>query len=290
MNKTISVIVPIYNSEKYLRKCLMSILNQTYKDIQLICVDDGSQDGSRNIIHTLMKTYKNIDYLYEDNSGPSSARNKGLSLAKGKYVMFVDSDDYITDVNCFSECMQTINDKNISDKRKVIRKQGSFIEFILSNDLWETCGKLVKKECIEKLFNKHSYIGEDLKFWFDNKDSINNYVYIDKQYYHYTQRTDSSMHSKTLRREIIEYFDNLYDIIISINNQEIKEKMTIFYIYSYYSFFNKDANGYIKNKGHLKRIRQMRKIIIKSHDIFDIKKIKAIIKASIIIVYLRLKK
>ena len=91
----ISIIVPIYNRESVLKKCIESVLNQTYKNIQLILVDDGSTDNSLSVCQNYAKNDSRILVLFQNNSGPSSARNAGLDIAKGKYVMFVDSDDCI---------------------------------------------------------------------------------------------------------------------------------------------------------------------------------------------------
>lgn len=92
----VSVIVPVYNMEKYLDKCLNSLVNQTLKNIEIIIINDGSIDNSKNIINSYKNKYPNlIKVLTQDNQGISIARNKGLEQAKGKYISFVDSDDYI---------------------------------------------------------------------------------------------------------------------------------------------------------------------------------------------------
>lgn len=91
----VSIIIPIYNSEKYLKQCLESIINQTYKNIEIICINDGSTDNSEKIIKDYLKTNKNITYLKQPNAGQSIARNKGLEKATGDFILFVDSDDFI---------------------------------------------------------------------------------------------------------------------------------------------------------------------------------------------------
>lgn len=99
----ISVIVPIYNAEKYLKKCIDSILNQNYKNIQLILVNDGSTDGSAEIAKQIaVKDPERVLYFEKENGGLSDARNFGLNFATGDYIAFVDSDDYITS-NLFSD-------------------------------------------------------------------------------------------------------------------------------------------------------------------------------------------
>lgn len=90
-----SIVVPVYNTEKYLKKCLDSIVNQTYKDFELIIVNDGSTDGSKHIIDQYEKKYDNVVVINQVNQGLSAARNNGIKNTKGEYFLLVDSDDYI---------------------------------------------------------------------------------------------------------------------------------------------------------------------------------------------------
>ena len=91
----ISVIIPVYNTEKYLEKCVSSVLSQTYKELEIILIDDGSNDSSGEICDELEKTDSRIIVLHQSNAGPSSARNAGIDAATGNYLGFVDSDDWI---------------------------------------------------------------------------------------------------------------------------------------------------------------------------------------------------
>lgn len=91
----VSVIIPVYNLENLIERCLNSVLSQTYKDIEIITVDDGSVDKSAEIIKNLMKENKNIVYRYKENGGQSTARNLGLKIATGDYILFIDGDDWI---------------------------------------------------------------------------------------------------------------------------------------------------------------------------------------------------
>ena len=92
-NIKVSVIVPVYNCEKYLKKCLDSLVNQTLKDIEIICVNDGSTDNSGRILEEY--TDSRIKIITKENGGLSSARNAGIAVAKGEYLGFVDSDDWV---------------------------------------------------------------------------------------------------------------------------------------------------------------------------------------------------
>lgn len=111
----ISVIIPVYNVEKYLPRCLDSIVNQTFKDIEIICVNDGSTDDSSKILEQYAKKDKRITIITQKNSGPSSARNTGLKHARGEYIGFIDSDDWV-DTNFYELLLKNIdmNDADIA--------------------------------------------------------------------------------------------------------------------------------------------------------------------------------
>ena len=125
----ISVIIPVYNTAKYLKKCLESIVNQEFKDLEIIIVNDGSTDNSEEIIKEFQKKYE-VKYYIKENTGVAETRNVGVKLAKGKYICFVDSDDYLElelfsnlekytdkDIDIIKYKMQTVNEKN-----KIIQK------------------------------------------------------------------------------------------------------------------------------------------------------------------------
>lgn len=94
--KLVTIIVPVYNVEKYISRCLDSILSQDYPNTEILCIDDCSPDNSSQIIHNYVKKYENVYYYtYEKNGGLGYARDYGISKAKGDYILFIDSDDYI---------------------------------------------------------------------------------------------------------------------------------------------------------------------------------------------------
>lgn len=109
----VSIIIPVYNCEPYLQECLDSIINQTYKNTEIILINDGSTDNSEKIIKRYLKKYSNIKYKSQTNSGQSVARNKGLELATGDYIMFVDADDFI-ELNMIEKLLKPF-DKNDID-------------------------------------------------------------------------------------------------------------------------------------------------------------------------------
>ena len=108
MNPKVSIIIPIYNVEIHLDKCISSIINQTYQNIEIILINDGSTDGSENICLKYASFDQRIKYFYKQNGGLSSARNFGLNKFSGDYVLFVDSDDSIA-LNTIKLIIELVN-------------------------------------------------------------------------------------------------------------------------------------------------------------------------------------
>jgi glycosyltransferase involved in cell wall biosynthesis len=112
MINKVSIIVPVFNVENYLEECLLSAVNQDYENIEIIIIDDGSTDSSEKIVDTFKRQYPYIESVKTKNQGQSSARNLGLEMATGDYVLFLDSDDWF-DKNTVSLCVKTITDNNL---------------------------------------------------------------------------------------------------------------------------------------------------------------------------------
>ena len=151
----ISVIIPIYNSEKYLKKCLDSVVNQTFHDKEIICVNDGSTDSSLEIL----KQYSNIKIISQENKGLSEARNTGIKAAQGEYIGFVDSDDWV-DLNFYEKLYNSItkNDADIACatiKRRKNKYRVMYKEEKVYTDLEEKiriCGLLDSSYVWNKLY------------------------------------------------------------------------------------------------------------------------------------------
>lgn len=107
----ISVIIPCYNVEEYLEQCIESVVTQTLKEIEVICVDDGSSDGTSDMLDLLARRYCNIKVLHKQNGGLSKARNIGFDVANGKYVLFLDSDDFLIKENA----LESLYDKAVKE-------------------------------------------------------------------------------------------------------------------------------------------------------------------------------
>lgn len=150
---TISVIVPIYNAEKFLGKCIDSLIHQWHRDLQIILVDDGSTDGSKAIAEKYAKVDRRIEVYGQSNQGQSAARNKGLEYAKGEYVSFVDADDYI-DKDFYACLLKHIDGKDcvqIGYRRVTI--QGKVLKEKLPRHFYQftsPCMRLYRREVFER--------------------------------------------------------------------------------------------------------------------------------------------
>ena len=210
----ISVIVPIYNVEKYLDKCILSIINQTYKNLEIILVNDGSNDNCGNICDYYKKIDNRIVVNHKMNEGISSARNVGIDQAKGKLICFVDSDDYL-ESNYIEELKKNMNkyDSDISvcnyyyikkKKKKIKCKVPNDISFVLTDKKIYDCmhnkyeglcvyawNKLYKKEVFNNLRYPKNQIYEDSYILCEILDKVNKVSYTLKPLYNHVYRNDS---------------------------------------------------------------------------------------------------
>ena len=205
----ISVIVPVYNVEKYLNKCVESIVNQTYKNLEIILIDDGSPDNCPKICDDWAEKDKRIKVLHIENNGVANARNQGLSIVTGDYVGFVDSDDFVeSDMfeillknlldsdSDISVCGYQINDE---DKIKSNTRNVSHIDamkMIAMGDykygvLWN---KLYNFEIIKDIKMPYFACCEDLVFNYYAFKNTNKIVECEDKLYHYMQNDESTVH------------------------------------------------------------------------------------------------
>lgn len=183
LSPKITVIVPVYNAEQFLQRCVSSILNQSYDNIELILVDDGSKDHSGEICDAFAQQDSRVEVLHQSNAGVSSARNRGLELAKGDYLLFVDSDDALVADAC-ERLVSVLNDgdkdciifgllqdsgsiwasKKIIDYYSQIEIKKDFAYLLNEELLSSPVNKLYKCSLIHAGFDEHVAFGEDLLF------------------------------------------------------------------------------------------------------------------------------
>lgn len=211
MNKLITIIVPVYNVEKYLKKCVKSIQGQTYKNLEIILVDDGSTDSSGRLCDSLAAEDSRIRVIHKPNGGLSSARNAGLDAAKGDSVGFLDSDDYIA--SDFYESLLKISDspKTLACSRIVrVDETGTVFQRIYDHDKAEitsiseyirelllhtgdvsVCSKLFPRSLIGKHRFDETKLNEDLLFMIGLLDKLQSICYTGKIGYYYLCRSNS---------------------------------------------------------------------------------------------------
>lgn len=217
MATKVSIIVPVYNTEKYLQQCLTSIINQTLCEFEVIVVDDGSKDASPRIIQSYMKKYPNLIYgIFQENKGQSSARNLALRQAKGEYVAFVDSDDFIGPK--FLETLYEVASNKCSDmvicNYTKVTESGVKIKTFEANFTQEgvripsyiSCNRLIRKELLDKyqIYYEEGVICEDIPFILKVEAVAQNVEIISTADYFYRtnpKSTTSSYRRKRYRME-----------------------------------------------------------------------------------------
>ena len=223
----VSVIVPVYNVENYIEKCLNSLVNQTLEDIEIIIVNDGSKDNSENIIKSFLSRYpQKIKYLKKENGGLSDARNYGIPYATGEYIAFLDSDDYVElDTWEYPQKIKIDIGKKYSGKHEMIEK----IRVVAWN-------KLIKRQVIEKSkiqFPK-GYRYEDVEFTYKLIPYLENISFLEEPCIHYIQRQNSISNMQNERTK--EIFVVLNNVIKYYKELEIYEeyKDELEYVYTRY--------------------------------------------------------
>lgn len=235
----ISIIIPIYKVEQYLDECVTSIINQTYKDLEIILVDDGSPDSCPQMCDEWAKKDARIKVVHKKNGGLSSARNAGLKVATGEYIGFVDSDDYV-DGSMYEDLMQVMNqnEKTMVVSSPIIRntdgvftpykvgtydyKDGdtmSFSEymklFLCMNMDATVWNKLYKREFIQTMF-REGRNNEDYLFMYYNVKNLYDtdklLAVTDKAHYYYRDNAQSICHQAATSVNRL-FFDELYNMV-----------------------------------------------------------------------------
>ena len=219
----VSVIVPVYNVEKYITRCLTSLVNQTIDDLEIILVNDGSKDNSEQIIRQFKKDYKNIIYVKKENGGLSSARNFGLIYATGEYVAFLDSDDYVDSSlyqKMYEKAKATNSDYVECDfiwKYPDHEKIDVGFRYKDKKEMFEKArvvawNKLIKREIIinNKLAFPVGLYYEDIEFFYKLLPYINRFAFVEEPLIYYVQRDNSIVNKQDARtKQIFKVLDNV---------------------------------------------------------------------------------
>lgn len=218
-NPVISVIIPVYNAEKYVKKCLETIINQSYWHLEIICVDDGSTDHSLELLELFAKKDDRIKIITQKNSGPAAARNAALRQASGDFISFVDADDYL-EYNAYEILMNKIKENNIWDLvifgGNVVGEPNDYISGVLTTEYSEHINcrpseiifrekaakpflwlHLIRRELLSKptelFFDETMNLGEDQIFQFGYVPRAKNVLVLSDKLYNYRITKNASL-------------------------------------------------------------------------------------------------
>ena len=248
-----TIIIPVFNTQKYLYQCIESVVNQKYKNLEIIIINDGSTDGSEMVINSFLEKYPNITYVKQNNHGLAYTRNKGIGLATGDYIYFMDSDDYIS-LDLFYDLAQVINDNkyeailfdaksffdtefknkktnltnysrhNYGDYRRGIEL---FSAQMKNNEFYSSaCLYVVRRDVFEKNNLKfiEGILHEDELFTVKLIISLGKVIHINKPYFKRRIRSGSIMTSGKLRGKFEGYFITLKELIEIYTNFNFMNK------------------------------------------------------------------
>ncbi len=277
----ISVIVPIYNAEKKLTRCIQSILNQTISDFELILVDDGSPDNCGAICDEYAEKDRRIVVIHQKNSGASAARNAGIAAAHGKYIGFIDSDDYISD-NYFECLVNTAIEKEtdiVMCNYTLVDKNGNMVNMFhgfitgtvfsrdqIENTLYKNifnnentvgyfslCNKIFKKDFIKKndiIINENMFFGEDMLFIMDCLQFCESIAFIENAGYNY-EMTEDGLFSK-YRRSFINDISICYNRLIDQTAPKgYNQKDLVPISIKYWNYINRQITAIAKNESQI---------------------------------------
>lgn len=281
----VSIIIPVYNVEKYLEKCLNSIINQTYKNIEIICINDGSTDNSLQILENFATKDKRIIIFSQENGGLSSARNLGLNNTTGEFCYFMDSDDWI-ELDTIENLLNTMLSNDVDcvvHNIRIIPEEESLINITIDDRKWinfytkpsgfyktpldikqEICAVTWNKLYKMSIINKYNcrfpegLINEDEAFLWEYMIHCDNYYFINKPFYNYLKRSNSIMTTRINSLKILDILKVQKVIYKTIEQNNLIEKykdaITKNYVsetYNLYKYlpekYNKEALKLIKD-------------------------------------------
>lgn len=277
----VSVIIPVYNVEKYIEKTLTTVINQTLKEIEIIIINDGSKDNSLSIVKKIMQKDNRIILIDKENEGVSKARNLGIRISKGEYIIFIDGDDWIEEnylEDTYKKAKEDNYDMVLTDmfidyfrtgKRKY-REQASknksylgkeYLEFYYSGKIVRgLCNKLVKREIFidnNLFFLENVPSGEDMNVTIKLGYLVKKVAKINKAYYHYIQYPQSVTKQKTSNKiyPFLKAFDDIRNFIKTLDERLLEKEENRIYNYevsSIQNFVVKDSDW--KNEEYLKAV------------------------------------
>lgn len=241
-NLLVSIIVPIYKVEEYLDECIESIVHQTYPNIEIILVDDGSPDRCPQLCDEWAKKDNRIKVIHKENGGVSSARNAGITLAKGEWIWFVDSDDSVEKdaladiINFTADNDLVIFDSKLNEQ--YIKDENFFSKYYFRYAFgFEPWNKLYKKSIIvdnDLRFDTEENVGEDLLFNITYYQYADKYKFSTSKYYNYRVREDSAMQSNNEKRleQQLRLYSKIYDVYKNKLDERILAQLFVMHLIS----------------------------------------------------------
>ena len=225
----ISVIIPVYNAELYLKRCIDSVLNQSFKSFEIIAIDDGSKDNSFKILNEYQQFSPNIRILSRENKGAAYTRNEGIELAKGEFIMFIDSDDYIKSDYLqvfYDEISRGLDDAVIGGLQRVNQDGKQLFSIQLGKDKWSKyrsispCARIYRKKFLQdnNLHFPEFPLGEDLLFSlkvYSKSKNINTISYCG-YFWFYNENSASNTLNKGFNPDV-NIIDLLTEILLCIS-------------------------------------------------------------------------
>ena len=281
MGVKVSIIVPVYNVEQYLDKCINSILNQTFRDFELILVDDGSTDNSGDICDKYKKIDNRITVIHKKNAGLSSARNTGLKYSKGEYIGFIDSDDYI-DKDMYNKLYNVCKENNCDisvckfgheiDGKYIRTQEDQYVKIMNNHEGMEelfkgilyrfsSCNKLYKATVFKEITFPEGRIHEDLSTTYRLFSNANKIAYINYIGYIYVKRSNSILTSSYSNKRL-DAFIGWSEILDFINEKYPMLKDTVYACYTYACI---DHMYYISNQVSKERVQKSLLKVIQTH-------------------------
>lgn len=285
----VSIIVPVYNVESYLEKCLTSLVNQTLKDVEIIIINDGSTDGSQKIIDKFKKKYNNIKSIKQENKGQAIARNIALKNCTGEYITYVDSDDYV-ELDMMEKLYKNVEKDKYDIVISDIIKEEENKSYIFKN-YWQVSKDINKNFMtshmgpVARLYKREFLINNNFKFLegviYEDLGSIpilgmytDKIIYVDKAYYHYVIRAGSSMKQTKYNKKMEDIFKVMNNLSKKIDKQYSEELEYLYIEHLLYSaslrfieFNKKDMLLKIKNIMHDKYPNYKKNIYYKNKSI-----------------------
>lgn len=311
MESLVSVIIPVYNVKPYLQRCIYSVIKQSYRNLEIIIVDDGSTDGSSEVCESFLHIDCRIKVYHKSNGGLSDSRNFGISKAKGEYFLFIDSDDIIHEKFCevllqnmvdsradiVSTNLVTFYDDadiekyNNSDSNTRIQEYDrlqALAEYLQPSNgrkiYHGLCMKMYKRYLFDELKFEVGRLHEDLYITYRLLDKINKLVYIDLPYYYYFKKNSNSICFNYTAKNLNDEYDAVTEMYSYLENNKVLLNELIAFCSVHYSYLIVRSYDVEKKEHILQLIKSMRDWIKtnlwKCNTLNTIQKVKIILKSN----------